>query len=75
MAKLNRKLALIVLAGVGVRGAMNYVYAAVNKRLAKAQQGALAESAAVADQCLNLVQVWLATASHGTGPSFLCGCA
>ncbi|KAL1530634.1 hypothetical protein AB1Y20_001534 [Prymnesium parvum] len=63
VARLNRQLALIVLTGVSVRGALNYAYAAFNKRVAKAQQAALAESAAVADQSLSLVQV---VRAHGT---------
>lgn len=56
VANLSQKLALLVLAGVALRGALNYAYAAVNKRLANAQQTALASSASVADQCLTLVQ-------------------
>ncbi|KAL3894052.1 MAG: hypothetical protein SGPRY_013915, partial [Prymnesium sp.] len=57
VAKMSGRLAAIVLAGVTVRGVINYAYAAVNKRLAKAQQAALADSASVADQTLSLMPV------------------
>lgn len=63
VARLSGKLALMVLAGVSIRGALNYVYASLSKQLATEQQDALAESAAVAEQCLSLVQV---VRSYGT---------
>jgi ABC-type multidrug transport system fused ATPase/permease subunit len=56
VARLNGKLAALIAAGVIARAAFSAVYARFNRRIAKAQTDAQAASAAVADECLKLIE-------------------
>jgi ATP-binding cassette subfamily B protein len=66
VCRLNLRLAAIVLAAVGLRACLSNVYATASRRIAQAQQDALAASSGVAEQCLSLVKT---VRAHGTQAS------
>lgn len=60
--RINARLAGLVLAGVALRSVFSHFYANAYRRVAKAQQDALAVSSGVAEQCMSLIKI---VRSHG----------